>query len=71
VPGVEIKKPLSENVDQLDMSQAGEGDSDELTRRFKALFNKEPLSQAPKDESPWRLQGQDDYEIDDEEVVVI
>jgi len=50
------------------MSQPGEGDGDELARRFKALFNKEPLSQAPKDESPWRMQGEDDYEIDDEEV---
>lgn len=60
---------LSENVDQLHMSQAGEGDADELATRFKALFNKEPLSQAPKDKSPWRLQGQDDYEIDDEEVL--
>lgn len=53
------------------MNQAGEGDSDELARRFKALFNKEPLSQAPKEESPWRLQGQDDYEIDDEEVFTV
>lgn len=53
------------------MNQAGEGDSDELTRRFKALFNKEPLSQAPKEESPWRLQGQDNYEIDDEEVFTV
>ena len=50
------------------MSQAGEADGDDLTRRFKALFNKEPLSQASKEESPWELQGQDDYEIDDEEV---
>ena len=53
------------------MSQAGEGDADELARRFKALFNKKPLGQAPKEESPWRLQGQDDYEIDDDEVLSI
>ena len=50
---------------------SAEDDADELTRRFKALFNKEPLSQAPKEESPWRLHGQEDYEIDDEEVKVL
>jgi len=44
-----------------------ENQDDVLTRRFKAVFNKEPTSQGQK-ESKWTIQGQDDYEIDDEEV---
>lgn len=42
-------------------------DDDELTRRFKAVFNKEPVSQG-QTEPGWKSQGLDDYEIDDEEV---
>ena len=44
-----------------------DGDDDELTRRFKAVFNKEPVSRR-QTETEWRVQGQDDYEIDDDEV---
>ena len=42
-------------------------DDDELTRRFKAVFNKEPVSRG-QTEIEWRVQGQDEYEIDDDEV---
>ena len=44
-----------------------DGDDDELTRRFKAVFNKEPVSRG-QTEAEWRVQGQGDYEIDDDEV---
>lgn len=43
------------------------GDDDELTRRFKAVFNKEPVSRG-QTEAEWRVQSQGDYEIDDDEV---
>ena len=40
---------------------------DELVRRFKLLFNKEPVSQS-QTESPWKIEGHDNYDFDDEEV---
>jgi hypothetical protein len=40
---------------------------DELTRRFKAVFNKEPVSKGHT-ETTWKAQELDEYEIDDEEV---
>ena len=42
---------------------------DELARRFKALFNKEPISQTTL-EPAWRMKESEDYEVDDEEVSV-
>jgi hypothetical protein len=42
---------------------------DELTRRFRAVFNKEPVSQATK-ESAWEANTQGEYEVDDEEVKI-
>jgi hypothetical protein len=44
------------------------GDDDELTQRFKAVFNKEPVSRG-QTEAEWRVQGQGEYEIDDDEVL--
>lgn len=44
-----------------------DGDDDELTRRFRAVFNKEPVSRGQTG-AEWRAQGLDDYEIDDDEV---
>jgi len=49
------------------MSEYHQNEDDELTRRFKAVFNKEPVSRG-QTETEWRLQDQDDYEIDDDEV---
>jgi hypothetical protein len=43
-------------------------DEDELTRRFKAVFNKEPVSRG-RTEPAWKAQGQDEYEVDEEEVI--
>jgi hypothetical protein len=40
---------------------------DELTRRFRAVFNKEPVSQATN-VSAWKADIQGEYEVDDEEV---
>jgi hypothetical protein len=43
---------------------------DELSRRFKAVFNKEPVSQDRQGLSPWSTSG-NDYEVDDEEVCLL
>ena len=40
---------------------------DELTRRFRQVFNKEPVSQAPQ-ESKWHIAGGGEFDVDDEEV---
>ena len=40
---------------------------DELARRFRQVFNKEPVSQA-QEEQRWTVAGGDDFDIDDEEV---
>lgn len=41
---------------------------DELARRFRRLFNKDPISHGHK-EPQWKIERQDNYEFDDEEVV--
>ena len=40
---------------------------DELARRFRQVFNKEPVSQVQGEEK-WRAAGGDEYDVDDEEV---
>ena len=49
-----------------------EDEDDGLTRRFKALFNKDPVSQvnaSTSTEKPWTSkETEEDYEIDEEEV---
>jgi hypothetical protein len=40
---------------------------DELARRFRLVFNKEPVSQAPQ-ESKWHIAGGGEFDVDDEEV---
>lgn len=44
---------------------------DELSRRFKALFNKDPVSKAPANApfSSWSSKALQDYVVDDEEVI--
>lgn len=42
---------------------------DELTRRFKAIFNKEPVSQATKNPA-CGVGTQVEYEVDEEEVKI-
>ena len=41
---------------------------DELARRFRQLFNKDPISHGQK-EPRWEIDGQAGDEFDDEEVV--
>jgi hypothetical protein len=51
------------------MDETGEGDlgRDALARRFRALFNRDPLSQGP---STFDVgEGTDEYEVDEEEVI--
>ena len=45
-------------------------DDDELTRRFRELFNKEPVSGTSPTggESRWSVPDVGDYDVDDEEV---
>jgi hypothetical protein len=40
---------------------------DELARRFRQVFSKEPVSQA-KHEEKWRAAGAEEYDVDDEDV---
>jgi len=40
---------------------------DELARRFRQVFNKDPVSQA-QEESKWKIHGDNDFDVDDEEV---
>jgi len=47
--------------------QQDDDEDDELTKRFKAVFNKDPVSQE-KAEKPWTTTNQEEYDIDDEEV---
>ena len=46
----------SENVD------------DELARRFRQVFNKEPVSQGQEESQKWKVTSRDEFNIDDEEV---
>lgn len=49
-----------------------EDEDDGLTRRFKALFNKDPVSQVnTSTEKPWTSkETEEDYNIDEEEVFI-
>jgi hypothetical protein len=49
------------------MNNVHNDDEDDLTRRFKTLFNKEPVSQS-QEESRWKVSGVEEYDFDDEEV---
>jgi hypothetical protein len=49
------------------MTSVHNDDEDDLTRRFKTLFNKDPVSQ-PQEESRWKVHDGDEYDFDDEEV---
>jgi predicted nuclease of predicted toxin-antitoxin system len=40
---------------------------DELARRFRQVFNKDPVSQV-QEESKWKIHGDNDFDVDDEEV---
>lgn len=40
---------------------------DELARRFRQVFNKEPVIQV-QEEHKWTVSGEDEFDVDDEEV---
>jgi hypothetical protein len=49
------------------MTNVHNDDEDDLTRRFKTLFNKDPISHSQQ-ESRWKVNEGEGYEFDDEEV---
>ena len=49
------------------MTNVHNDDEDDLTRRFKTLFNKDPVSKSQQ-ESRWKVNDGEEYEFDDEEV---
>jgi hypothetical protein len=49
------------------MSDVHKDEKDDLTRRFKTLFNKDPISQSQQG-SRWKVNDGEEYEFDDEEV---
>jgi hypothetical protein len=49
------------------MSHAKDDEDDGLTKRFKAVFNKEPVSQ-DKPANPWNDRNGEEYDVDDDEV---
>jgi len=49
----------------------GDDEDDELAKRFKAVFNKDPVSRTPtasRSSSSWNARELHDYIVDDEEV---
>lgn len=42
---------------------------DELTRRFKAVFNKDPVSQG-RQKTTWKIEKVEDYDVDEDEVAL-
>jgi hypothetical protein len=49
------------------MTNVHNDDEDDLTRRFKTLFNKDPIS-CSQQESRWKVNDGEEYDFDDEEV---
>jgi hypothetical protein len=42
---------------------------DELTRRFKAVFNKDPVNQG-RQKTTWKIDKVEDYDVDEDEVAL-